>query len=64
MHAVAEACDALGQQFVAPASIFRGEENILAGIAAQDHVVEATRNVEARFAGHWASIVTGRSLCN
>jgi hypothetical protein len=36
----------------------------LPGVAAQDDVVEATGDVQAGFAGHWASIVKGRALCN
>jgi len=52
VHAVAEARRALSYEFVELVSILRGKEDVLPGVAAQDNVVEAARNVEAGFAGH------------
>ena len=45
-------------------SILRGKEYILPGVAAQDDVVEAARNVQTGFASHGGSIDKWRTLCN
>jgi hypothetical protein len=64
VHAVAEACHALRHQFIEAAPIIRGEEDLLPGVTAQDHVIEAAGHVQSRFAGHVASVAKGRPLCN
>ena len=52
MDAVTEASTALAQQIVKNLPIIVIEEDVLLGIAPQDHVIEATRYVQARFASH------------
>ena len=64
VHAVAEARHAFGQEFIEAMSILRGEEDGLAGVAAQDHVVEAAGDVQTGFAGHAMRIVERSQLCN
>ena len=64
VHRVAKPRDPLGHEFVEVKSIVRREEDRLAGVAAQDDVVEAAGDVEARFAGHGAMVVERRSICN
>ena len=64
MHAVAEALDTLGHEFIEIAPISRRKENILARIAAQDDVIETAGDVKARFAGHVGSVARRRLLCN
>ena len=64
VHSVAEARHALRNQFIETATITWGKEDLLPGVAAQDNVVEAAGDVQSGFAGHEASIVKGRPLCN
>ena len=64
VHRVAKPRAPLGHEFVEVKSIVRREEDRLAGVAAQDDVVEAAGDVEARFAGHGAMVVERRTLCN
>ena len=64
MHAVAEALDALGHEFMEIAPISRGKENILARVAAQDDVIETAGDMKARFAGHVCSVTRRGTLCN
>ncbi|MNC84619.1 hypothetical protein D3C83_01770 [compost metagenome] len=49
---VAVTLDPFSEEFVEALPVFLLEENVLARIAAQDNVIEATGHVEARFASH------------
>ena len=52
MDPIAEAAHAFGEQLIERATVLGGEEDVLPGVAAQDHVVEGAGDVQAGFAGH------------
>ncbi len=64
MNTVAEATDAILDQFIEPCAVFGGEENVLTGVTSQDDVVETTGHVQAGFASHATMISEWRALCN
>jgi len=54
VHPVTEPAHALGEQVVEGETVSRGEEDVLARVAAQDNVVERTGDMQAGLAGHGA----------
>jgi len=64
VYPVAETRDTLGHELIEAAAIFRGKEDVLPGVAAQDDVVEAAGDVQARLAGHAGRLTEWRLLCN
>jgi len=59
MHPVAEAHNAFGQERIEVSPVRLYKKHILPGIAAQNHAVQTTGQVQARFAGH-TPILPGR----
>ena len=53
MDPIAEAAHAFGEQVVELGAVLGCEEDVLPGVAPQDHVVERAGDVKAGFAGHW-----------
>ena len=65
MDPIAEAGYAFLEQFVEQLSIMRREEDVLLSITAQDHVIQAAGNMQARFSSHGVSNISQENrLCN
>lgn len=64
VYPITETLDPCGDELVEVLPVRRGEEDVLAGVTAQDHMIETPRHVQARFASHAGSIVNWRSICN
>jgi hypothetical protein len=64
VHPIAEPSAAFLKQGVEHLAVFRAEEDLLLGVATQDHVVHTTWQVKARLSGHREVYKEPRALYN